>query len=1621
MWGGKTSLQSYCGTTRHGFHVRSVHVLHGLYTSKETCGSVNLYDPTRHSKELGGNIIRAVVAPYPPWVIQRNSSTGIFGLTGFDWRSTVWCFLESNMEYGGPSYDFLQSVLNLFDPPAQLNLLPGWATEQSRQRFSSSYTACVHDVAVGNFDICIADLWLTPNRHRLAWFLPTIRQDLFYLVVPRKFDEVTLLSYLQRPFLPFTPDAWLGVFAFLCGLSAVLWLVRLCETPAKERQGCQWSLQELGNFLFNTWHDFLLGQSSHEVERGLAHKLFSLAFSFFILVTLASYTASLASMLVVQREASGEINSIDDAITAGVPICAPAVLTPTFSTLFGAATFVDCDAIAECARILHSGRCRAMIVSEDIITSLHAGLIQQADCDDVNAGRVSEEVGRCTTTETNSGNARNDCELLRVGDLLWSVPLSFPISERLAHGMSWAVTQAITAGLFERAKDSELNKEAFPLSQCAVVEDRSEEDGLTLADLTGTIVISMFMVGFGLVCFTVQVLRRDGRELLQRSRTFGQTTAEPEVLEEVRTLTGQEKCLETAVTDAATSPAVSWEMGSQDADQEPSDPAPDPVPIQEPRESRAQTSPLAEEWQHRNEALKAGQLPLAIACYTMAISAIRPLAETAANLKQNAAVYSSNRSAAFAKLKQWYFSLGDAEEAARLSPQWYKAHLRIATAYLGQGHAEHAYKTYLFASELPQGYAEAMKECVHALWQIPLLESPLAKRRVSRFDEDKNKPRGSCRIFAISDVHIDHGGSVLKWAEGINDKEFKNDILIVAGDLGDTFNAIKSEKQGADALKGGDSSDSEVAMQKWSQLTSRLQRHTVRGVRTALEAHSGAPTAALRHGDGTAHIDAGCMRAPNFTCHPGGDKDVSGLGAGDSELLAKFLTEEEADQAFKALCPGGEIEYQQWYHMPDKKKPYQPLKRLQRVKVAMADPQERGLPWYRFPVNDQQRYGILPMSPTVRMLCDRVNQRLNGSFNHVVVLYYADGNECIGYHKDKTLDLDENSSIVSISLGRPGRPYVLRDGIFNPTTETEVLLPHGGLFRLGPETNKTFYHAVRQTETPENAGARVSITFRHVISYETAGTLTGKGAEFPTLNWPVQLNGQHRLDEDLDQALERPESAAAPKATVSKKVAGPQLSPADVELLRTCLAEASLEDFFVANDLKGAGLAARAVMLEKVGEARGAELSKALGSRIGEAYHAWKKATRAKPEPAAIPAAPLETQATTPATADARPAEPAWSLGGMLSRWIWGEPDPTPEELLTYWFGVEPYKFRGGLWWRGIDPASPLDGQEGTDQRILNKYGTLIRSCQHGLAKSKVAAWANTSEGKAALVVLLDQMPRNAFRGTAEMFAYDALAQEMATKLLQCEQVPWPHATFAQVALMHSEDVATVEASALGLLRLASEVEPHIANRLKSMHNEAKTHSSVLRSFGRYPHRNELLGRESSAAELSWLRSKNLCRRSLPSWAQSVRPKFQKKLEGESQEVQKIPDLVAQPSGPKLRILVLHSNRQNAGDFKRKTRGPLEPLEAVADLHYLDGPHVYTPMGEAHDSVGKLGANAPKNRCWWNATDDPATMRYVGLEKTLEHVENCFHEHGPFDGVMGFSQGGCLAGLLAALQPRPWA
>ena len=230
-------------------------------------------------------------------------------------------------------------------------------------------------MAVGIRDICVADLWVTPERNQLANFLPTVRQDHFYLVVRRKFEEVTFWTRISRPFMPFSVDGWLGICAFLCGVSVLLWLLQVFEdgVEAHRVNGCSWSVTEFAQMQFNTWHDFLLGQSSQDIEKNPMRKFLSLAFAFFVLVTLASYTASLASMLVVERQAVGTVNSIEEAVLQKVPICVNSVLVETLEFLYPTAIFVPGRTANEIPRMLLSNLCEAMILPQDTIDRAYAG------------------------------------------------------------------------------------------------------------------------------------------------------------------------------------------------------------------------------------------------------------------------------------------------------------------------------------------------------------------------------------------------------------------------------------------------------------------------------------------------------------------------------------------------------------------------------------------------------------------------------------------------------------------------------------------------------------------------------------------------------------------------------------------------------------------------------------------------------------------------------------------------------------------------------------------------------------------------------------------------------------------------------------------------------------------------------------------------------------------------------------------------------------------------------------------------------------------------------------------------------------------------------------------------
>lgn len=137
------------------------------------------------------------------------------------------------------------------------------------------------------------------------------------------------------------------------------------------------------------------------------------------------------------------------------------------------------------------------------------------------------------------------------------------------------------------------------------------------------------------------------------------------------------------------------------------------------------------------------------------------------------------------------------------------------------------------------------------------------------------------------------------------------------------------------------------------------------------------------------------------------------------------------------------------------------------------------------------------------------------------------------------------------------------------------------------------------------------------------------------------------------------------------------------------------------------------------------------------------------------------------------------------------------------------------------------------------------RYLEHHLAAAarKLDSWSETASGSLALVILLDQFPRNAFRDTAHMFTTDTLARYYASRALSRgldEYVAAELRLFLYLPFMHSENVADQERS----LELPQRVG----------HAEyAAQHRDIILRFGRFPHRNAVLGRESTPEEQACL------------------------------------------------------------------------------------------------------------------------------------------------------------------------
>jgi len=172
--------------------------------------------------------------------------------------------------------------------------------------------------------------------------------------------------------------------------------------------------------------------------------------------------------------------------------------------------------------------------------------------------------------------------------------------------------------------------------------------------------------------------------------------------------------------------------------------------------------------------------------------------------------------------------------------------------------------------------------------------------------------------------------------------------------------------------------------------------------------------------------------------------------------------------------------------------------------------------------------------------------------------------------------------------------------------------------------------------------------------------------------------------------------------------------------------------------------------------------------------------------------------------------------------------DPKAAEVLGFWFEEHARD------WFVKNPDF--------DRAIRNRFLALHEAAAAG----HLAHWADDARSCLALVIVLDQFPRNMFRGEARAFAADASARAAARVILQRgwdQAMQQPEQLFAYLPFEHSESLADQDLS----VELMKDFD---AEQLRY----ALRHREIIERFGRFPHRNGILGRESTAAEIEFLK-----------------------------------------------------------------------------------------------------------------------------------------------------------------------
>jgi uncharacterized protein (DUF924 family) len=173
---------------------------------------------------------------------------------------------------------------------------------------------------------------------------------------------------------------------------------------------------------------------------------------------------------------------------------------------------------------------------------------------------------------------------------------------------------------------------------------------------------------------------------------------------------------------------------------------------------------------------------------------------------------------------------------------------------------------------------------------------------------------------------------------------------------------------------------------------------------------------------------------------------------------------------------------------------------------------------------------------------------------------------------------------------------------------------------------------------------------------------------------------------------------------------------------------------------------------------------------------------------------------------------------------------------------------RASLW---FDPNPKLMGQQ--DELIRSAFQGLVERAGRG----ELAGWADSPRRRLSLIILLDQFPRHIYRGTPRAFAYDPEALALTLSGMQSAAdaaLNIIERLFFYMPLQHTESTEVQDESVSAYSRLVAESPAELRSTFEAALQSAEEHRALVRQYGRFPHRNHILGRENTAEEEAYLK-----------------------------------------------------------------------------------------------------------------------------------------------------------------------